>query len=75
MTVVSSSAARCAPAGQVELFGFAAAVDARTRIIPPCRVCGATTAVVGAGVGPHFAKLLCAHGHFQGWLPRPRRAR
>jgi hypothetical protein len=72
MTPASSGSAWTHPM-QLPLFGMACAVDGKTTVCAPCRWCGPTTGSIAPGAGPHFAKLLCAHGHFQGWLPRPRR--
>jgi hypothetical protein len=58
---------------QCDLFGVAAGVDDRTTSCAPCPQCGSSIAIVGPGVGPHFASLCCLRG--QRWLPRPRRSR
>ena len=34
-----------------------------------CR-CGAETAVIRAGTGPHYAQLQCSCGRFRGWLSK-----
>jgi hypothetical protein len=70
VTDVSSSTARAA---QIELFGLVAAGNGLTTLSAPCRQCLSTVGVVGAGSGPHYKSLCCLRGHFQAWLPRPRR--
>jgi len=68
-SVVSSSGPWTAPS-QIELFGVAAAADARATTCPPCPQCGSTVGTIGPGGGPHYARLTCVRGHFLKWLPK-----
>jgi hypothetical protein len=67
----TSSAACVRPPVQTELFGVVAATTPPTTTCPPCLTCGATTAVISSGSGPHWAALYCIRGHYQKWVPRP----
>src|SRR5262249_43460265 len=38
----------------------------------PCRHCNGTSAIIGAGKGPHAASIVCACKRFVAWMPKAR---